>query len=157
MAEKKPRSPRRTLAGGGMSQEPIAGMVGTVLGGGDMPARAARVLVVEDDRDIRASLEEVLTDVGYQVEGAGNGRAALDALRRGAGADLIVLDLMMPVMDGWTFCQETERDPAFAAIPILIVSAVTRLDPRTAHVRSVAQLSKPLNFDDLLAALALHC
>jgi CheY-like chemotaxis protein len=115
------------------------------------------ILIVEDDVEIREAMSELLESRGYAVSVARHGAEALEQLRAGSRPCIILLDLMMPVMDGWTFCQETERDPAFAAIPILIVSAVTRLDPRTAHVRSVAQLSKPLNFDDLLAALAVHC
>jgi len=122
-----------------------------------MSDRQHPILIVEDDVEIREAMSELLESRGYAVSVARHGAEALEQLRAGSRPCIILLDLMMPVMDGWTFCQETERDPAFAAIPILIVSAVTRLDPRTAHVRSVAQLSKPLNFDDLLAALALHC
>jgi CheY-like chemotaxis protein len=115
------------------------------------------ILIVEDDVDIRDAMSALLESRGYAVSVARHGAEALEQLKAGSRPCIILLDLMMPVMDGWTFCQETERDPALAGIPILIVSAVTRLDSKTASVRSVAQLSKPLNFDDLLATLAVHC
>src|SRR4051812_8350855 len=62
-----------------------------------------RILVVEDDHDIRASLQSILIDEGYLVQACGNGREALSELASAVAPDLIILDLMMPVMDGWQF------------------------------------------------------
>ena len=67
------------------------------------PSTKKEILLVEDDRGIRTSLQEILEDEGYAVATAENGRVALEALRAGASPDLIVLDLRMPVMDGWQF------------------------------------------------------
>jgi CheY-like chemotaxis protein len=115
------------------------------------------VLVVEDDADIREAMVAILESEGYDVSVAGDGAEALAQLKAGSRPCIILLDLMMPVMDGWTFCQETGKDTELAAIPIVVVSALTRQDPRNGCVRAVDRLSKPLNFGKLLATLELYC
>ena len=82
-------------------------------------AQCSGILVVDDDPDIRDSLREVLEDEGYGTSCVANGREALDFLRSGKRPCVILLDLMMPVMDGWQFLEEQKRDPALAAIPVL--------------------------------------
>src|SRR5512142_2938239 len=86
------------------------------------PGAARRVLIVEDDVDIRETLGELLATAGYETAGAANGLDGLAAARR-APPDLIVLDLMMPVMDGWEFRSAQRRDPALASIPVIVISA----------------------------------
>jgi CheY-like chemotaxis protein len=115
------------------------------------------VLVVEDDRDIREVMVEILESAGYAVSSASDGAEALAYLKAGTRPCIIVLDLMMPVMDGWTFSQEKQKDPELAAIPVLVVSAVGRQDPRNVSMNAVAHLSKPLNVEKLMAALQIHC
>jgi CheY-like chemotaxis protein len=111
------------------------------------------VLVVEDDDAIRSLVAEVLQDDGYAVREATNGAEALEVLRE-ARPDLIVLDLMMPVMDGWTFVSECQRMDWCGEVPILVTSASHDL-PRTAEqlremgVRTC--LAKPFDVDGLLA------
>ncbi len=108
-----------------------------------------RLLVVEDDPDLREVLADVLRETGYEVAEAGNGLDALEHLRRApARPDLIVLDLMMPVMDGWTFRETQLADDALAAIPVIVVSAV---EPGTLSVD--ARLAKPFRVEELLAAI----
>ena len=75
------------------------------------------ILVVDDDPDIRTSLAEILGDEGYRVAGARNGREALDYLRRRTRPSLILLDMMMPDMDGWLFRREQQKLPELASIP----------------------------------------
>jgi CheY-like chemotaxis protein len=113
------------------------------------PART--ILVVDDDAEIRESIADLLRDEGYQAATAAHGREALDQLREGARVDLIVLDLMMPVMDGWQFLDERARDPALKRIPVVLVSATpeTLQPPNTA-----AFIRKPMRLDDLLGAVA---
>jgi len=118
-----------------------------------------RVLVVDDDTEIRDSLMEVLRDHGYEVLGASNGRDALDKLQ-GAGESLpcmIFLDLMMPVMDGAAFREEQLRQPELAAIPVVVISAYRDLADKVKAMQLSEHLGKPLRLDDLIAAARRHC
>src|SRR5215831_14973272 len=82
------------------------------------------ILIVEDDNDVRSALSELLEEEGFSVEGAHNGREALARLRGGTvHPAVILLDLMMPGMDGWDFRSEQMRDPELAAVPVVVVSA----------------------------------
>jgi CheY-like chemotaxis protein len=115
------------------------------------------VLVVEDDPDIREAMTLILEGAGYTVCGAEHGADALARLRGGLGPCVILLDLTMPVMDGWAFCEETEKDPALAALPIVVVSAVPPKAIRDSSVRAVARLTKPLDVTKLLVEVERHC
>jgi CheY-like chemotaxis protein len=115
------------------------------------------VLVVEDDPDIREAMTLILEGAGYTVRGAEHGAEALARLREGLTPCVILLDLTMPVMDGWTFCEETEKDPALATVPIVVVSAVPRKSTRDSSARAVARLTKPLDVRKLLVELERHC
>ena len=116
------------------------------------------VLVVEDDSDIRDAVIEILEEQGYAAAGAGHGAEALAKLRSSHQTIcLILLDMMMPVMDGWSFCEEREKDPALASIPLVVVSAVAWNDPRNAAVRAVEHLRKPLDVTKLLAIVERYC
>lgn len=112
-----------------------------------------QILVVEDDESIRALVSDVLRDDGYHVSEARNGMEALEAVRS-QRPDLIVLDLMMPVMDGWTFVEKCRRVPDCGDVPIVVTSASHDL-PRTAErlssfgVRTC--LAKPFDLEGLLA------
>ncbi len=86
-------------------------------------AAQSHVLVVEDDDVIRASLGELLEDSGYQVSFAENGQVALQVLTAGRAPDVIVLDLKMPVMDGWQFRAIQKDDPRLGLIPVVAISA----------------------------------
>jgi CheY-like chemotaxis protein len=85
--------------------------------------RESKILVVEDDDDIRDSLKELLEEEGYRVDTAPNGEQALAKLRDQELPQLILLDLMMPVMDGWQFQKELRRIPSYASLPIIVISA----------------------------------
>jgi two-component system chemotaxis response regulator CheY len=115
--------------------------------------RMPQILVVEDDDAIRGLVSEVLRDDGYDVREASNGVEALDRLRE-ERPDLIVLDLMMPVMDGWAFVEECRRKPYCDGVPIVVTSASHDL-PRTAERLSTfgvrTCLAKPFDVDGLLA------
>lgn len=82
------------------------------------------VLVVEDEAPARAGMELLLRGAGYEAVGAPNGQEALDMLRSGVRPRVILLDLLMPVMDGWTFRREQLRDPQLAHIPVIVLSAL---------------------------------
>src|SRR5438105_1865395 len=121
------------------------------------PAPGRSILVVEDDADIREALTLILQDEGYDVDGAANGQEALDQLRHGRRADLIVLDLMMPVMDGWQFRSEQQRDPTLAAIPVMIVSADGSIQHKAASIGAVDYVKKPIDLDRFLSLVGRHC
>ena len=116
---------------------------------------SATVFIVEDDVDTREMLGRFLELEGYDVETAANGRQALERLSAGTSACVILLDLMMPVMDGWQFRREQARDAALAKIPVIVVSAAG--PDRIAQIDADEYLSKPVNFDELLACLTHYC
>ena len=116
---------------------------------GDSPA--VSILLVEDDFDLRDALIPILEYEGHQVVGAANGREALDRLRTGAKPSLILLDLMMPVMNGTEFRSEQLRDPALASIPVVVVSADPAARSKAKVMGAVGCIEKPLDIDALLS------
>jgi CheY-like chemotaxis protein len=112
------------------------------------------VLVVDDDDDIREMLSFLLEDMGHTVVTASQGKEALSTLRHGPRPDLVILDLMMPVMSGWELREQMLRDPAIASIPTIVVSG-DRSDPeRDESLHAVATMAKPFEADKLLSLLA---
>ena len=100
-------------------------------------------------------MAQMLTIEGYLAATAANGREALEYLHTASKPHLILLDLMMPVMDGWEFRRQQQADPEFAPVPVIVLSA---LDPsRAAAVDAAAVLKKPLDFDRLLELVRQHC
>jgi CheY-like chemotaxis protein len=81
-----------------------------------------RILLVDDDDDIRATLGEILTGEGYDVSLAANGAQALNAIDRDR-PDVVLLDLMMPVLDGWQTLKILQRDPQNSSLPVIVLSA----------------------------------
>lgn len=115
-----------------------------------------RVLVVEDDLDIRGAVVEVLEDASYEPVVASNGAEALARLREGRPDPcLILLDMMMPVMDGYEFREAQRADPSMSEIPVVLFTAHPNVTP--ASVGAVGVLKKPLDFDALLRLLERHC
>jgi CheY-like chemotaxis protein len=114
------------------------------------------VLIVDDDKDIRDTIQELLQDEGYSVATAENGAAALDRLRH-MRPQLILLDLTMPVMDGITFREEQLNDDALAAIPTIVMSARTDPGKDAGPLLVRACLCKPLDLDELLTLVAHYC
>jgi CheY-like chemotaxis protein len=116
---------------------------------------AKQILIVEDDESIRESLAEMLTQDGYHVVTAGDGRAALEQLRWGLRPCLILLDLRMAVMTGWEFRVEQKRDPAIADIPVVAMTTGRwKPDDLTAFSE---QLAKPIDMPALRAVVIRYC
>jgi CheY-like chemotaxis protein len=109
------------------------------------------VLVVDDDTDIREAVAEVLAGEGYLVLGAGDGAEALKKCRA-FHPSLVLLDLMMPGMNGWEFRAAQKRDPDLAGIPVVVLSA---LEQRVA-IDAEAFVRKPFDLDELLALVRRH-
>jgi CheY-like chemotaxis protein len=116
---------------------------------------SAYVLVVDDDRSIRESLEELLVDEGYRVRVATDGREGLEVCASAPPPDVILLDISMPVMDGHEFSRRKHEDPALAAIPVCIMTAVGPSIPLPKTAAAI--LRKPLDVDDLLAVIRRLC
>jgi CheY-like chemotaxis protein len=115
----------------------------------------AGVLVVEDDADILRAVVQVLEDEGYAVRAAENGRVALAALREPGATPpcVILLDLMMPIMDGWQFRAEQLRDPALASIPVIVLTADGNAAEKAVLLNGVGALRKPVELLTLLEAI----
>jgi CheY-like chemotaxis protein len=110
------------------------------------------ILIVEDDDDHRATMTEVLREAGYHVRTAHHGQAALTELAVGPPPSLILLDMRMPVLDGWGFMAEFRRDPLLHAIPIVAVSESSKVVlERPARVAKC--LRKPLDHEQLLRTI----
>jgi CheY-like chemotaxis protein len=113
------------------------------------------VLLVEDDHDIRVGVRNLLEDEGYKVLTATNGLSALTIIdHSNPKPSLILLDLMLPVMDGWAFATELRARPAISTIPILVISAFTEPPP---PADAVAYMKKPLSPEKLLALVERYC
>ena len=110
------------------------------------------VLLVEDDPDSREALEALLEMSGRLVRSASNGREAIEQLEKGMRPAVILLDLMMPVMNGWEFLEHRARRPEWAAIPVVVLSAAA-IDGKLAAL-GVPHLRKPIDPDALERMLA---
>jgi CheY-like chemotaxis protein len=114
-------------------------------------------LVVDDDYDIRDTLRDVLSDEGVNAAFAGDGIEALQYLRAHAPPRLILLDLMMPRCDGPTFRAEQKKDPELAGIPVVVLSADSRIADKSRALEAAGFLRKPVDLEDLTSVVARYC
>lgn len=112
----------------------------------------SRVLVVEDDRLLWALVSDVLTDEGFDVRTSANGQEALEVLETWI-PDVILLDLMMPVMNGPAFRAVQRAHPKASDIPVIVMSAAANLDTETSGLEPAGVLGKPFDLDDLISAV----
>lgn len=121
------------------------------------PTSAGRcpVLIVEDDADLRDMMAQLLALEGFPTSAVSNGREALAYLRSHENPNLILLDLMMPVMDGWEFRREQQLDADLADVPVIVLSALD--EARALDVTATAFLKKPLDYDRLLELVRRYC
>ncbi|MGZ3697953.1 MAG: response regulator [Bdellovibrionota bacterium] len=111
------------------------------------------ILVIEDDHDTRVSLRLSLEQEGYFVFSAPNGKLGIETLRRIKAPSLILLDLVMPIMNGEEFIQAIENDPELHMIPVVLVSAYPE---KAKKLIAKAFISKPVDLKTLLQAVADH-
>jgi CheY-like chemotaxis protein len=116
-----------------------------------------RILIVEDDADLREALSEVLRDEGYAVTSAADGQEALDRLRRELRPALILLDLTMPVMNGWQFRAEQRQDPDLSEIPVVVLSAGEHLAEQMQPLEIEDFVRKPIELGHLLRKIERYC
>ena len=115
-------------------------------------------MIVEDDEDIRADLSAILRVKGFLVEEVANGREALARLRGGSRPCLMVLDLMMPVMNGWELRAAMRADELLRAIPVVVVSGAGRVgDDDLRALEPAAVLVKPFELSELLGLVSRYC
>jgi CheY-like chemotaxis protein len=124
-----------------------------ITGEGGTPS-AGRILIVEDDPDVQVTLVDLLEDAGYPVDCAANGQEALNHLRRGTLPSVILLDLMMPVMDGYEFYDHLQANAEWATIPVLVVSAAARELNADSRLGAAPHVQKPFRAQQLLALIA---
>lgn len=115
----------------------------------DGKGEAPRVLVVEDDEDAREAIIDLLQMKGYKAVPARNGKEALDYLNRGPAPVLILLDLWMPVMDGWQFRREQIKDSRLAKIPVVVITALSD----RADIDANEIIIKPIDIDQLFRTI----
>lgn len=117
-------------------------------------ARDGEILIVEDEEGIREMVQIVVEAEGYLALTAANGREAIKVLSGRAPPCLILLDLMMPEMDGWQFLQEMEKVPEWAEVPVVVLTAYGEKAPPSGVI---GILRKPVELDALLSTLRIHC
>jgi len=116
-----------------------------------------RILLVDDDVSSADALRELLELAGHRVVCAINGREALELLREANGVCVILLDIMMPVMNGYEFRDEQLKDPSLASIPVIIVTADGRAREKAVQLQTERFFQKPLSPPDLLRAVGEYC
>jgi CheY-like chemotaxis protein len=116
------------------------------------------ILLIEDDTAIRESVADVLAGEGFDVTCAANGQEGLRRLGEGsAHPGVILLDLMMPVMDGWAFRAAQRSDPRYADIPVVVLSADAASEGSLGRLDPAAFLPKPFELDQLLDLVGRYC
>jgi CheY-like chemotaxis protein len=115
------------------------------------------VLVIDDDFDIRDLVICLLQTNGYKATGVSNGQEAITHLQSGHPADLIILDLMMPIMDGWEFRAVQQNDPRLGSIPVVLISATDEVQEQVGLLKAADYIRKPIDFGVLLETVGRHC
>ena len=115
------------------------------------------VLVIEDDHDIRTEVAELLAEAGYRVLTAADGKEGLDRLSDASDCSLILLDLMMPKLDGWAFRARQLASPELAKIPVVVLSGAGNVKHVTRALRADEVIEKPFGVDELLAVVERFC
>jgi len=125
---------------------------------GPSPAPGGLIVIVEDDSDVREALEEVLNEEGYQTRGFADGEEALAVMAAMAvPPQLILLDLMMPKMNGWQFRQAQQRVPEVQFIPTVILSADANVSENLQALGAAGYLRKPIHIQTLLELVERFC
>jgi CheY-like chemotaxis protein len=114
------------------------------------------ILIVDDDAGIRQLVTLFLEHKGYQAASVPNGREALSHLQH-SQPELILLDLMMPVMDGAEFRQAQQQDPQLSSIPVVVMSAAENIEAQAPQLTADSYLPKPIDFDALSALVEAYC
>ena len=115
------------------------------------------ILIVDDDHGIRGVLTQILQDEGHRVRTASNGLEALQTLRQSVRPCVILLDLMMPVMNGWEFMSRRREESALADIPVVVISADQRAREKATAIGAEECLEKPIDLNRLIDTVERYC
>jgi CheY-like chemotaxis protein len=116
------------------------------------------ILIVDDDTNLRSFISDLLTGKGYTVAQAANGEEALAYLKTANPLPcLILLDMMMPTMNGWEFLRARQRNPVFAPIPVVVISAFRALAESVAVLGVQEELAKPIDTKHLVDLVQRYC
>lgn len=116
------------------------------------------ILIVDDDFGIRESLSQLLEDEGFQVTAVADGEEALNLLLRNPKQPcLILLDLMMPGVNGWEFRRQQKRNPMLASIPVALISADSNLKAQAAALEADDYINKPIDLDVFFQVVERYC
>jgi CheY-like chemotaxis protein len=115
------------------------------------------ILLIDDDGDVREAIALFLRKRGFNVRTADHGLDALRKLQQEGLPSVIIVDLMMPIMDGWEFMKRQRRDWRLCTIPTIVISGVPSHDPRCLEMPIVRLLPKPYTLDQLMAAIEAEC
>jgi CheY-like chemotaxis protein len=114
----------------------------------------SEILIVDDDRELVEALADTLVELGYRVSRAANGREALERLHAAPLPAVVLLDLNMPVMNGWQFCAAKKAQVGLQTVPVIVLSAAAKKDPASPYFLDVEEIvSKPIEMDELLGAI----
>ena len=123
-----------------------------------LPSCQDCVLIVEDDLDVRESILEVLAENDFRAISASNGREGLETLRAGRGRPcVILLDVMMPVLDGHGFRAEQRRDPDLSSIPVVVLTAHASAEQTSREMQADGYLRKPVKLEALIKTIERYC
>lgn len=112
------------------------------------------ILLVDDELDLRECIADFLEAEGYSVIQAENGQAALNLLQQGLKPSVILLDFMMPVMDGKAFCEAFNNDPNINSLPVILLTAAKVPEEKLAQMKIKEQLDKPIQIEKFLESIA---
>jgi CheY-like chemotaxis protein len=121
------------------------------------PGRPRLVMIIDDDASVREDYAELLREEGYQVVTAANGREALDQLEATSAPSLILLDLKMPVMDGWKFHRELADNPELSNVPVVLLSGSSDVYEEASRMAADDFLLKPVPVRELLGTVEQYC
>jgi CheY-like chemotaxis protein len=110
------------------------------------------ILIIDDDRDVAEAIADALEDEGYATEIAGDGAEALAQIASGARPGAVILDLMMPVMDGWEFRARLAKQ-GMGELPIIVCTADGHASEKAAELKAVGHLRKPPSLTDLIGVV----
>lgn len=118
-------------------------------------AKRCLVAIIEDDAEFRNMLRDLLEEEQYRVVALSNGAEALEALRGETVPNVILLDVSMPVMDGFDFLRFRNDDPRLAQVPVVLVTNAKPHERPTVGVNDVVR--KPIDIDEILFAIKRYC